>query len=158
LWLGLLRSFADRYNPGFGQVDYGFDMMGSTALEQALHPDLDVTYRDPEYTVAESRKLLRGYAWLTVVPAELADRLGGPDALQASGAFHEVSELAHGALWLRATEDYREYGPQQVAAVFRALAPVLRPGRTWQRDNDFGEPEPRVVYENAADHQPRDSV
>ncbi|MGA5305970.1 hypothetical protein ACPCHT_39200 [Nucisporomicrobium flavum] len=157
LWLGLLRSFADRYNPAFGQVDYGFDTTGSTALEKALHPDLDFEYRDPEHTIAESRRWLRGYAWLTIVPAELTDRLGGAAALRASGSFHEVSELEHGGLWLQATEDYRQYGPQQVAQVFRALASVLRPGPTWQRDQIAGKPVPRVVYEDAAAYQTHES-
>jgi hypothetical protein len=36
LWLGLLRGFADRVNPGFGQVEYGFDTNGATALEWSL--------------------------------------------------------------------------------------------------------------------------
>jgi len=150
LWLGVLRSFAERVDPGFGQIEYGFDTNGTTALEWSLSPDIELEERDAEYTVAQSRRYLRGYSWLTIVPAELASRLGGPAALEASKAFVEISPLRNGGLWLLATNDYREYGPEQVAAVFEALAPVLRPGLPRPNDPRYGEPPQRLVFEDAA--------
>ena len=150
LWLGALRTFAERVNPGFGQIEYAFDRAGTTALESAFGPDMPLEERNGEYTVAQSRRHLRGYSWLTVVPAELAERLGGVAALRASKAFAEVAPLRAGGVWLLATDDYRDYGPEQVAAVFAALAPVLRPGRPRAKDPRIGKAPWRVVAEDAA--------
>jgi hypothetical protein len=44
----------------------------------------------------ESRKSLRGYAWLTLCPQEIGDRLGGVGALWAGGAFVAVEALRKG--------------------------------------------------------------
>jgi hypothetical protein len=71
------------------------------------------------------RDVLYRYGWITIIPPELAARLGGAAALTATGAFHEVSELAGGAVWLRATRTAGEFGQSQSAAVAAALAPVL---------------------------------
>ncbi|UQU67567.1 hypothetical protein COUCH_15395 [Couchioplanes caeruleus] len=151
LWLGVLREFAHRLNPGFGQVEYGFDTSGKTALEWSFPPAIPLEERDPEYTVAQSRQHLRGYSWVTVVPEELANRLGGVAALEGSGAFVEVTALRNGGVWLLATPDYRDYGPEQVERVFQVLAPVLRPGRPELRDYVLGDPPPRrVVLQDAA--------
>jgi hypothetical protein len=65
---------------------------------------------------------------LTIVPEELADRLGGEPALRRSGAFAEVRKLAAGGVWLLATGDYREYDQSAVERVFDVLAPIPRPG------------------------------
>ncbi|GID91965.1 hypothetical protein Adi01nite_13770 [Amorphoplanes digitatis] len=152
LWLELLRSFAERCNPGFGQIEYGYDTFGSTALEKSLSPDLPRHERSPRYTVAESRKYLRGYSWLTVLPAELAEQLGGVAALSASGAFAEVSALATGGVWLQATADYRAYGAEQVGRVHAALAGVLRPGELVRRDTaELGRPPHRLVFTSAGE-------
>jgi hypothetical protein len=150
LWLGVLRSFAERVDPGFGQIEYGFDTSGTTALEGSLSPDIELEERVADYTVAKCRRYLRGYSWLTVVPAELADRLGGPAALETTKAFVEVSPLRSGGVWLLATDDYREYGPEQVEAVFQALAPMLRPGLPRPNVPRIGKPPRRVVAEDAA--------
>ncbi|MEI4913982.1 hypothetical protein Q8G39_28440, partial [Klebsiella pneumoniae] len=72
--------------------------------------------------IADSRTVLRGYSWLTVVAGELADRLGGPDALRASGAFVQVEPLRSGGVWLLASDDYAGYTDERVEAVWRALA------------------------------------
>lgn len=148
-WLRVLRMFAERANPGFGQIEYGYTW-NATALEDALTPDLELGDRDPEFTVGQSRRYLRGYSWLTIVPAELVKPLGGAAALRAGGAFHQVAELANGGLWLLATADYRDYGMRQAAAVFRATAPVLRPGELIEDDGDpYGSPPHRLVFEDA---------
>lgn len=41
-------------------------------------------WRDHDESVRDARWYLRGYAWITVVPPELAVRLGGADALAAT--------------------------------------------------------------------------
>jgi hypothetical protein len=53
--------------------------------------------RDPSTATEQARIALRGYDWVTVIPPELAERLGG-DALRATGAFHRVVALAHGGV------------------------------------------------------------
>ena len=79
-------------------------------------------------TIVPLMTRLRGYSWVTVVAAELAGRLGGAEALRASGAFYEVSELRDGVLWLRATPTINDFTGKRVRRVFDALAPVLLPG------------------------------
>jgi hypothetical protein len=58
--------------------------------------------------------------------------------------------LRNGGTWLLATGDYRDYGAAQAEALFRVLAPVLRPGRPEPLDGDYGYPPQRVVFEDAA--------
>ena len=41
LWLAVLRSFAERVNPGFGQIEYGYAGSGTTGLEFSLPPDIE---------------------------------------------------------------------------------------------------------------------
>jgi hypothetical protein len=155
LWLGILRSWAERVNPGFGQIEYGYDDFGTTGLEYSLPPDIALEDRVADYTVAQCRRYLRGYSWLTVVPSELAAQLGGAAGLRRTGTFVEVAELRAGGLWLLATGDYREYGPEQVDRVFRALAPVLRPGRPVSKSYVIDGLPQRVVFEDAVDSQER---
>jgi hypothetical protein len=150
LWLGLLRAFADRVNPGFGQIEYGYDTTGITALEWSLPPDVELEERDPNYTVAHCREYLRGYSWLTVVPAELAERVGGADALRRTGAFAEVSPLKAGGVWLLATQDYRDYAGERVEQVFHALAPILRPGQPRPMGFVIDAPPQRLVFQDAS--------
>jgi len=103
-----------------------------------------------------SRQVLRGYDWLTICPQELADRVGGAAGLAASGAFHEVAQLAGGGVWLLATADYRDYDEETMDRVFRALAPLLPAGlpvlanpRRAQQGRDY-----RIVYQDASTISP----
>jgi hypothetical protein len=66
---------------------------GPTMLEDALG-------RDHFVGVAQSREVLHGYPWVTVCAPEIAARLGGPAAVRAGGAFHEVRVLPTGSVWL----------------------------------------------------------
>lgn len=100
--------------------------------------------RDAMLGVAESRSVLRGYPWVTVCAPEIAARLGGPDMLRASGAFHEVWELPTGAVWLQATERLTDYEGQALHRVFRTVAPVLPPGKPKPY---LGQEMGRIVYE-----------
>jgi hypothetical protein len=92
---------------------------------------------------------LRGYAWLTIIGQELADRLGSVDVLTASGVFWEVAPLAKGAVWLQATEDFRDYDQATAERLFAMLAPVLRPGLPERPTASHIGPY-YLVYEDAA--------
>ncbi|MDQ1657155.1 MAG: hypothetical protein QOD41_2238 [Cryptosporangiaceae bacterium] len=122
-------SFAEiGYAPCYPRAD------GQTMLER-------LRYADPADSVPRSRDEMRGYSWLTVLGPELAARLGGAAALAGSGAFHEVSALEGGRLWLLATPRFAAYGPDEARAVFHALSRVLPPGRPARADSD----EPHLV-------------
>jgi len=127
-WLERLRSFADRWNPGFGHISYDYSE-GMTALENRTdHVTWGVERTMPQHTIGQSRAWLRGYSWLTIVPQELAGKVGGAAGLRATGAFVQVDELRNGGLWLLATENFQDYGIEAATPVFRALAPILPPG------------------------------
>jgi hypothetical protein len=114
-----LRDFAWRFTAGFGHVSP--DPGGKTELELALNRLLEDSF-------AELGRYLRGYSWITVVAAALADRLGGVSALRGSGAFEQVAELAGGSVWLQAAPRWSDYTQLRVERVFEVLAPVLPPG------------------------------
>lgn len=101
--------------------------------------------------VSDSRQVLRGYTWVTIIAPELAVRLGRAEALRQSGAFYEVSPLPNGALWLRATPAINDFTGERVRRVFKALAPVLLTGTAEDRcDESF-----RIVEGvDAADFRP----
>ncbi|MFJ5675787.1 hypothetical protein [Streptomyces sp. NPDC093097] len=122
-WLGLLGDWAVRLNAGYGHLTDDADPAFGTALERMLN-------LSPEDTVPHSDRTLRGYAWGTLCSAEVAARVGGPEALRASGAFHAVTELPGGRLLLKATPRLEHYTGDAPARVLRALAPALPPGRT----------------------------
>ncbi|MGK5678132.1 hypothetical protein [Actinoplanes sp. URMC 104] len=124
-----LEDFADRRNPGYGQITYYY-YGGRTPVEELVDPRV-AGHRpsDPALTIGTCREVLRGYGWLTIVPQELVDRLGGVAALTASGAFAQVRPLARGGVSLLVTDDFRDYTVQSVEAAFKVLAPVLPPGR-----------------------------
>jgi hypothetical protein len=88
---------------------------------------------------------------LTVCADELAESLGGIDVLRASGAFARVEPLRSGGVWLLATEEYGDYTDPRVAAVWEAVAPVLRHG-TPSRDRAEREESPvRLVFRDTAE-------
>jgi hypothetical protein len=120
-----MRGFAGRHAPAFGHVSSANSALpGETQLEQALK-------RHPWDTLVEGDRYLRGYSWVTVVPAVLAARLGGATGLRASGVFAAVGEVAGGSVWLQAPLRWSQYAGDQavVDRVFEILAPVLPPGR-----------------------------
>jgi hypothetical protein len=129
-WLDAVLAFADRANPGYGQIGYHRGSKGSTAVEETADARIaDVTRRDPGYAIGRSRQMLRGYDWLTIVPQELATTLGGADALAATGAFAEVRPLGRGGVAVLADSAFQDYDLSVAEPVFRALARVLPPGR-----------------------------
>lgn len=142
--LRLLRDFAERFRVVFGHVSRG-SHSAETELEQAL-------ILRPRRTIPEWDQRLRGYSWVTIVPRVLADRVGGPAGLRASGAFADVTEMPHDAVWLQATQTWDEYAGDQSAIerVFEALAPVLPAGKPHTKDiirpGAPGMPELSIPY------------
>lgn len=151
-YLDAVLMRADLWNPGFGHLSYVVND-GATAFEACLRRidnPIPQEWWDHRYTVNYCREFLRGYSWLTIVPEELAARLGGPAALAATGAFTEVRSLKNGGIWLLATSDYGDFNDDALRGVFNAVAPVLRPGplTNWPR---YGDQSPlRVVFEDAS--------
>lgn len=143
-WAGVLREMAERVDPSFGHLcdDAPPDR---TALDTVIPRGGRIR------SMTLGRELLRGYSWVTVCPAELAQRLGGAPALAATGAFAVVHQLPHGGVWLQATPDFASYDEWAVRKVFKALAPVLPAGKP-QRD-PFDDRPRRLVWEDAADYQ-----
>lgn len=143
--IGFLERWAVRLPARYGHLTDDAAEFAGTALEQAIHP---VAPEPPG--VPRCAEVLRGYSWVTICAGELVDRLGGPEALERSGAFHTVRELATGDVLLRATsllEQYRQEAPERV---FRVLAPVLPPGHV-PRLTVLAE---RLAVDvDAADHQ-----
>lgn len=132
--LGFVRHLADLTNPSYGAVgDTGSGF--ATALEQRLK----IRGHD---AIPASRTRLRGYSWVTVLAEELSRRLGGAGALAASKAFTEVSPLADGGLWLRATQRREDYDAAAAERVRRALLPVFPPDQPADRPTG-GAPGPR---------------
>ncbi|MER7179827.1 hypothetical protein ABT404_10145 [Streptomyces hyaluromycini] len=123
-----LHVALDASNPTFGRIEWrNFNEL--TNLDAVLR-------RNKRTSRRESRRFLRGYAWATVCPAELAARLGGAGALESSGAFHRVLPLRAGGVLLQASETLGGYTDQVMERVFETLAPVLPPG----------EPRPDPAY------------
>ncbi|MEU6138800.1 hypothetical protein ABZ848_00385 [Streptomyces sp. NPDC047081] len=123
-----LHGALDTVNPAFGRIELD-NFNEVTNLDAALG-------RRKRTSLRESRELLRGYAWVTVCPAELSARLGGVTELEASGAFHRVIPLRAGGVLLQASETLAGYTDEVMQRVFEALAPVL----------PDGEPRPDPAY------------
>ena len=122
--IAFLDRWAGRLDACYGHLTDDADDTSGTALEMATQRlGLDSP------TVPRCREVLRGYSWVTICSPELARRLGGVPALTASGAFYQVRALPGGQLLLRATPRLEQYKGAAVERVFRALAPVLLPGR-----------------------------
>ncbi|WP_432990988.1 hypothetical protein [Dactylosporangium sp. CA-233914] len=119
--LRVLRAVAEHSNPVHGEVSWG------TSFTQAVYEE--ATHQYPQRTLPNGRWALRSYAWVTILPEEIGERLGGLDALRASGAFVEVDHLAGGGYWCRATQAPEEFDQAAAERVFTVVAPALPPGR-----------------------------
>jgi hypothetical protein len=100
--------------------------------------------RHPEHTIAGSRRALRGYSWVTIVPKDLAS------TVDDTSGFADVRPLSGGGLWLRATEDFREYDEAAAGRVFAALAPVLAAGLPVRRRLVPDEAPQLLAFKDAA--------
>ncbi|MFF7209204.1 hypothetical protein ACFZAU_01545 [Streptomyces sp. NPDC008238] len=134
-----LATALDEVNPVFARIEYGiFD--DETNLDIALLRDIDKS-------IPEGRTYLRGYAWVTVCPQELLQRLGGSGELQQCGAFTRVIPLRSGGALLQASETLADYTDDAMRRVFEALARILPPG---DPSSDPAFPEARFVPEDAS--------
>ncbi|MGW6054260.1 hypothetical protein [Streptomyces sp. NPDC055189] len=123
-WESFLRDRVEHHRSVLyaSVADDGDYITGRTALEDGLGLLLEDTLPELETT-------LRGYGWLTVCSPGVVTALGGVAALQAGGAFAEVTPLPGGGAWLKATSRIHAYTDARVRDVFDALAPVLPPGK-----------------------------
>ncbi|WP_338704358.1 hypothetical protein V2W30_41295 (plasmid) [Streptomyces sp. Q6] len=141
-WAAVVRDVADRVDPTFGHI-----------CDDLLNPrytgrDTAGGRRGVRRSIRLGREILRGYSWVTVVPRELADSLGGAAALRKKSAFSEVIELKSGAVWLRAAEAIDGYNEAAMEQVFRALAVVLPKGEP--KPNPGLQRQPRLIWRDAA--------
>ncbi|MFF4574402.1 hypothetical protein [Streptomyces sp. NPDC001410] len=134
-----LAQALDDLDPIFARIEY--DVFSDWSNIEA------VLNRGPDESLPEGREFLRGYAWVTVCPEELAERLGGSAALSVCGAFHQVVPLRAGGVLLQATETLAGYTDEAMERVFRAIAPVLPEGEPCP---DPAHPEHRFVPLDAA--------
>ena len=118
-WVAFVRGQVAEVNACAGGMtdDIG---PGQTALERMT--------MNLSAGIADSRRVLRGYTWVTVLAEQLSERLGGEGALRASGAFRDVETLPNGSVWLRATPTINEFTNDKIRKVFDTLAPVLLTG------------------------------
>lgn len=139
LWIRALRLMASAWRVDFGAV---MGNGGAVGLEAAGGIDR-------RRARAAASRVLRGYEWVTVVPAGLTEELGGAQFLRDSGAFVEVVELAAGGVLVRATDTIEEYSEEKVRAVFEVLKPVL-PRRHGRRPLP-GMESPYVLYDEVGE-------
>lgn len=105
----------------YAEVSYAYGGTEMTMLEADL-------LGRPLASIPGGESMLRGFAWVTVVPGGIAVGLGGASALAATGAFHRVNRLPHGEVWLQATEHFDDWDDDSAAKVFSVLAPFLPAG------------------------------
>ncbi|MFE9658385.1 hypothetical protein [Micromonospora sp. NPDC006431] len=115
--LDLLKRTAETVEVSHGSISF-LDSIFSTPLELALH-------MPSEDAIPRSRKLLRGYGWITILGEEMGTRLGGETGLRNTGAFAEVAHLSNGGFWLKATSFLGAYRGPQAEKVRSVLAPLL---------------------------------
>lgn len=114
-WFGFLVSLLADANPSYGQVS-------SSAEGASTYTELDMALlRHARESFVAGRTALRGYSWITVVPAELAGRVD-------PSTMHRTASLPGGGLILQATATPAEYDEAAVCKVFRAVAQALPPG------------------------------
>lgn len=145
-WADFAYRIANRVDPTFAHICDDSVPLRETGLDRSV-------YRGGvRASIREGRERLRGYSWVTVVPAELARRLGGAAALKRSGVFHQVEELPGGAVWLRAGQDMGDYDDSAMEGVFEALAPVLPRGPA--TPDPTVRRLPRLVWKDAGSVRP----
>ncbi|WP_018684443.1 hypothetical protein [Actinokineospora enzanensis] len=137
-----MRGWAEEHTPVFLECSH------STLHRTEFEEEFLLDHRE---TLREVREVLRGYGWITVLPREIGDRLGGAEVLRETGAFLEVDRLPDGGYWLRATGTYDEYGMPEVEKVFRAVAPAL-PAMEPRPERRFPPPQ-KIMRVNAGDYR-----
>ncbi|MFI5843830.1 hypothetical protein ACIA8K_29425 [Catenuloplanes sp. NPDC051500] len=132
--LDLFAGFLGAHDAAYGEIVANARVLPpATALDIALG-------RATEVSADEAGTHLRGYDWATYCPPALAARVD-------PAAFARVIAVDGGGLLLVATDDPRDYHGDAVRRVFRAVAPVLPPGRPRQV---AAEDLSRLVFADAA--------
>ncbi|MFD9412724.1 hypothetical protein ACFWBN_37760 [Streptomyces sp. NPDC059989] len=140
----LLRDFSQEVDPSYAQVGYSLSL-GRTEHEERVGPPLH------SMTLPQSRRLLRGYEWLMVIPREIAAHLGGGDGIAVAGDFHRVETLRDGAVLLQVTPEFDGFTGEAIERTWRLLRPALRPGMPKRfRDSDPVGPPSRIWYADIA--------
>jgi hypothetical protein len=135
---------ANSHGPFFGSAGYGGDSI-RTEFEDAIG------LLGLAFDYDELRRYVRGYDWLTVLPAEAAERISLLGRGENPEGVFAVGRLADGGGFLRATEDFADYDLAAAGKVFRHVAPALRTG-TPVAPERLGVPRLRtpLVLEDAA--------
>lgn len=120
-FVGFLEAVANHADPVYGEISWKWEVYPSV-LELALGVD-------PVDVLPRARRVLRGYSWITLLPEEIGNRLGGEAGLNGTGAFVRVKHLAGGGYLAQATECFSQYDEGAAERVYQALVPVLPPGR-----------------------------
>lgn len=115
-----IANVAAQLNPVFGRVEQGVGRP-ETNLDVGLR-------RNRLISVPDGRKILRGYAWAMIVPAEILSRLGGPEGVSSTGAFYRILPLPAGGAVLQASPTIAGYTDAVMDKTFKALVPVLPSG------------------------------
>ncbi|WP_153456009.1 hypothetical protein [Streptomyces smaragdinus] len=138
LWVGFFRKTASRDGVTFGHITD--DLLGprETGLDTVLRRG------GTRNSIRNGREILRGYSWVTVLSADLGERLGGVDALVRSEAFYKVSKLRGGAIFLQASESMAGYSDRTMERIFDVLRPVI-PGGVPKIDPTVRK-IPRIVW------------
>jgi hypothetical protein len=116
-WLQFIRDWVSGVPTSYGHIASDANSFSTSHEASAGRKAWD--------TVPYCEERLRGWSWVTVCASRLTEKLGGLETLAASGAFVEVTAVAGGSLFLRATETMEEYDKTSAAKVFSALVPVL---------------------------------
>lgn len=124
----MLYDVAAANDPTYGEISLQVAGLPSGSLLERSLGHLGHQAKHRNWRV-HPRDQLKGYSWVTVVPGDLVERLGGVAALRATGAFHVVEALPAGGAWLKATERLADYDLAAAGRVFDALRPVLIKGR-----------------------------
>jgi hypothetical protein len=118
-----IQNICATHNVVFAHFSYA-NFGGRTSLERHIRGRTG----SPTFNTPLWRDSLRGYSWIMVIPSEVVSRLGGVSEIEGSGAFYEVREMPNGSVWMRATEDFADYGEDSVRAVWSLLKDVLISG------------------------------
>ncbi|MFF5338908.1 hypothetical protein [Streptomyces sp. NPDC013181] len=129
-------------NPTFGRVDIG-QFTERTNLDVALR-------RKVTKSMSSGRGTLRGYAWVTIVPQELIERLGGWEELESGDAFFKVFPLPDGGAILQASETMSGYTDEAMWHIFKTLAPVLPTGMPEYHAASQKTVSPHMTPENSS--------
>ena len=120
-WLAFTRRYVDSLAPLWGAVALDGQSF-RTPFESATGQFADGVL---------AGGLARGMSWITILDEARTELAGGLHHLRGTGAFTNIEVTANGGVWLQATEQPADYGPNQWANVHKALRQALPTSRLW---------------------------